>query len=57
MNFLSFHFIRNAVQCAKSILPDVKNKLSIGIMKSNDNLIYFVTDYITEMDELDHHFY
>ena len=48
--------LRNAVQNAKSILPNVKNKLSeFGSLITN--LQYFVTDYITEIDEFEHHFY
>ena len=46
--------LRNAVQSAKSILPDVKNKVLIGIRITN--LQYFSTDYITEIDEFQHHF-
>ena len=41
-------YLRNAVQSAKSIAPDVKNKLSIGFGSLITNLQYFVTDYITE---------
>ena len=49
--------ICNALQSAKSILPDVKNKLSIGIRSLTTSLQYFVTDYITEIEESEHHFY
>jgi len=35
----------------------LKNKLSIGIRKLITNLQYFATDYITEIDEFEHHFY
>jgi len=49
--------LRDAAQSAKSTLPDVKKKLSIGIGSLLTNLQYFVTDYITEIDEFEHHFH
>jgi len=43
--------LRNAVQSAKSILPDVKNNQS-EFRSLIINLQYFVTDYVTEIDDL-----
>jgi len=39
--FRSMLNLRNAVQNAKSILPDMKNKVLIGIWKSNYKLTRF----------------
>jgi len=49
--------LRNAVQSATSVVPDVKINYQSEFGSLIANLPYFVTDYTTEIDEFEHRFY